>query len=430
MFRAQRDIMTTIACAPTAATSTHADGHAAWRSGARRVGYMDIPSDYVAGYEGARAIDPKLATTYVEHTQIADPLADEVMAKLSEFDQERSRELLHVAMDADDEEELRDLPPFMREFFHEISKEPDWVDHSAFIPGIRMFHRNSQLVLGSMVGGTLVEGFSTNISKSFFITGRLRDQGVRRLRQNNRHMVEMFIPGGLERSGDGWRLTVRLRLVHAAIRRLLNESGEWDHEAWGVPISSAHLGYAISAFSARLLKHLKNLGAVFDEEERASFMQVWRYDGYVMGIPEEVLFRDEASADRIFGIGSLCEPEPGMESVAMAHALVNSAPLVAGIEDPGERRRLSKYVFSVSRALIGNGMADQLMYPKSMTFGVLPWFRMQKRYETLLSRLFQKRRADSNFARFTGLFGVSQFDEEGITYGLPDHVYAERSTKW
>ena len=41
-----------------------------------------------------------------------------------------------------------------------------------------MFHRNSHLILGAFVGGTLVEGFATNIAKSFFITGRVRDQGV------------------------------------------------------------------------------------------------------------------------------------------------------------------------------------------------------------------------------------------------------------
>ena len=37
------------------------------------------------------------------------------------------------------------------------------------------------------------------------------------------------------------------------------------------------MGYAITAFSARLLKHLESLGAEFNDEERASFMQVWRY---------------------------------------------------------------------------------------------------------------------------------------------------------
>ena len=78
---------------------------------------------------------------------------------------------------------------------------PDWVDHQSFLPGCRLFHRHTRLVLAGMVGGTLVEGFTTNIAKSFFLTGRLRDKGQRRLKQNNRHMLEIFMPGGLDRKG-------------------------------------------------------------------------------------------------------------------------------------------------------------------------------------------------------------------------------------
>ena len=180
---------------------------------------------------------------------------------------------------------LAGAPPALRELFENLRSPPDWVDPSAFIPGVRMFHRNSQLVLGAFVGGTLVEGFSTNISKSFFITGRVRDQGVRRLQQNNRHIVEIFMPSGMERGGDGWKLSVRIRLVHAQVRRLLNNSHEWDAEAWGAPISAAHTGYAITAFSARLVRHLTSLGAVFTKEERKSFLDVWRYSGTPDGHP-------------------------------------------------------------------------------------------------------------------------------------------------
>ena len=106
------------------------------------------------------------------------------------------------------------------------------------------------------------------------VTGRLREYGVRRLRQNNRYMIEIFMPGGLERSGDGWKLSVRIRLIHAQIRCLLNNSDEWDTEAWGVPLSSAHMGFALAAFSARLLKHMQSLGAKFNDEEREGFMKV------------------------------------------------------------------------------------------------------------------------------------------------------------
>ena len=391
---------------------------------------MNMPSDYLPGYERARAVDPDVTSRYIEHTTLGDPEADELMEALADLGSEGSRQVLQLAMDAESPADLRELPPVVRDFFEEIAVPPDWVDFAAYTPGIRMFHRNSRLVLGAMVGGTLVEGFSTNISKSFFITGRVRDQGVRRLKQNNRHMVEIFLPGGMQRSGDGWKLSVRIRLVHAQVRRLLNGSEDWDHEAWGTPISAAHVGYAITAFSARLLKHLRSLGAVFDDEERASFLQVWRYSGYLMGIPETILFKDEEEALRLYDIGTLCEPDPEMEAVAMASALVNSAPLIIGIDEPEERQRLAKYVFTISRALIGNKLADQLHYPKSPTRGVLAWFRMQERYHRLLYRLFPKRVQASSFSRFTSLLDASGYDEAGITYALPDHVHAEESSRW
>ena len=217
------------------------------------------------------------------------------------------------------------------------------------------------MVLVGFVAGVLIEGFTTNIAKSFFITGRVRDQGIRRLMQNNRHMIDIFLPGGLERDGDGWKLSVRIRIIHGRVRHLLAHSDEWNHEAWGMPLSSAQLGCAISAFSARLLKHMKTLGADYTDEEHDSFMAVWRYSGHLMGIPDTILFRDAEEALKLYDVGLMCEPSVELESLVMAHSLVNSAPMVAGVTEPAERRELTKYVYRLSRGLIGNELADQLV---------------------------------------------------------------------
>lgn len=392
---------------------------------------LDLPTCYRAGYARARALDPKTASNYVAHARVGDPVADAMMAVLEEIGPRDSWRIIQRVMDdLDDERALKEAPREVRDFFEELKTPPDWVDEAALIPGMRMFHRNSRIILGAFVGGTLVEGFSTNISKSFFTTGRLREQGVRRLKQNNRHMLEMFVPGGMDRGGDGWKLSVRVRMVHAQVRRLIANSGDWDFDELGTPVSSAHLGFAITAFSARLLKHMKSLGAVYDDEERASFMQVWRYGGYLMGIPESILYRDEAEALHIFKIGGMCEPEPDFESIAMANSLINSAPLLIGLTDPEERRHLAKYVYRVSRALIGKELANKLKYPRSPTVGVLPWFRMQGRIERTLGRLFQKHMRQTNYTNLTSLLEVSVFDEAGISYKLPDHVYAEESGQW
>ena len=391
---------------------------------------MKIPSEYREGYEKARAVAPDIAANYIAHTHIGDPLAEAMAADLAELSSEESGRLIQAAMNGEGGEALRDAPDSLRKFFEEADTRPEWLDYSAFASGVRMFHRSSRVILAAFVAGVLIEGFTTNIAKSFFITGRVRDQGIRRLGQNNRHMVEIFFPGGLYQNGDGWKLSVRIRIIHAQVRHLLKNSEEWDTEAWGIPISAAHLGYALSAFSARLLKHMKTLGADYNDEEYASFMAVWRYTGHLMGIPEAILFRNADEALRLYDVGLMCEPTPSIESIVMAHSLVNSAPLIAGMTDPESRRHLARYVYRISRKLIGRKTAESLMYPSISSFGVVWWFRMQQRYGRFLEKLFPGRRQNSNFTRFTSLLGASLFDEEGIHYTLPDHVYAEESTKW
>ncbi len=389
-----------------------------------------IPADYKPGYEKARQFAPDIADNYVAHTFIGDPLAEAMTEDLSELSPEESTRLVEAAMNRESEEALRDAPASLRKFFSHVETPPEWLDYAAFAPAVRMFHRNSQVILAAFVAGVLIEGFTTNIAKSFFITGRVRDQGIRRLGQNNRHMMEIFLPGGLYRDGDGWKLSVRIRIVHARLRHLLNNSEDWDTEAWGMPLSAAHLGYAISAFSARLLKHMKTLGAEYNAEEYASFMTVWRYTGHLMGIPETILFRDADEALRLYDVALMCEPAYQAESVVMAHSLVNSAPLIAGRSDPAERRSLAQYVYRMSRALIGKEVAEGLMYPPFSSFGAVGWFKLQQRYGHILGKLSPGRRQNSNFVRFTSMLDTSLFDEEGIRYTLPDHVYAEESTKW
>ena len=134
---------------------------------------MNIPLDYRPGYEKARAAGPEIASKYVEHTLIGDPLAEELADDLSLLSPEEQGRLIEAGMNRDGEA-LKDAPASLRRFFEDAETPPEWLDFSAFDPGVRMFQRNSKLVLVGFVAGVLIEGFTTNIAKSFFITGRVR----------------------------------------------------------------------------------------------------------------------------------------------------------------------------------------------------------------------------------------------------------------
>ena len=336
--------------------------------------------------------------------------------------------LIKAAMDEDDKG-LSDPPQSLLDFFENISHPPDWWDPSFIDPGIRSFHRHSDMILQAFAAGVLVEGFTTNIARSSIITGRLRDQGVRRLKNNNRHVIEIFWPQGLERQGDGWKLSLRIRLVHAQVRRLLRHAPDWEREAWGDPISAAHLAFAASAFSARLLKHSRRIGVPFSKEESDSFMMIWLYSAYLMGIPETILPHSEAEALKLYDVARICEPYPDFESVIMANALVSSVPLLLGLTMDDEGAEVRKLAYTVARAFIGDELADQLKFPPANTRGIIGKMWLNTKLGRFKRGLVPGKSRADRFNNFSGLVEVSVYDDS-ISYRLPDHVYSEQSKRW
>ena len=390
---------------------------------------MQIPVAYQPGYEKARASNPELADKYIEHTLIGDPEADALVNAIADADQEQQGELIRAGMD-EDEEVLRSAPPAVGEFFERISTPPEWFDPEVVYAGCRKFHAYSDLFLTAFVTDIIVRGFTTLISQSFFITGRLTDRGVRRLRQNIRHLLEIMLPGGLERHGEGWKLSVRLRLVHARVRQQLLDSEEWDQEAHGMPLSAAHIALASCNFSGMMLWAAGRIGARLNDEERDSFMQIWCYTAWLIGVPDALIFRDEAEACGTFRVGYMCEPPLGVEAIAMANSVINSAPLVIGIEDKDERKALVAYGYRLSRALLGDELADQLMFPKSRTAGSLVYLRLRRRIQEAIDALRgPKQRAKGlRTQNFMTMLDISVLDEDKISYRLPDELHGDPSS--
>ena len=381
------------------------------------------PSAYAEGYAKARDHDRAAADNYIRHTTIGDPALDPVMEELSSLSPAVLHHFIWAGIEQQDEV-LRKAPQALRDFFASLDEPPPWLDYEEFRHGVRAFHANVDLMLVAFVTGVLVEGFSTLIAKSFNMTGRVSST-KRRLQQNNRQIMDIFFPGGLRRENDGWKLSARIRFVHARVRSLLARSDEWNHEAWGTPISAAHLGFAISTFSHRLLEYAQQVGARLDLRERASVLGVWRYTGYVMGIPETILYTSGAEAERIYRIAYLCEPPPDADSATVANALIQSIPEIANITDPAERESVINLAYRLSRALIGSQLADRFGYPKTPVVGTLFLYRMKQRMARALKGGSMVRSGN-----FTQLLQISAYDDYGLTYELPDHEKHSLSSPW
>lgn len=387
---------------------------------------LQAPGAYLEGYATARGVDPALADAYIRHTRIGDPDLDPVIEEVADLAGDQLQRAIRAGIEQD-AEALRQAPRSLRHFFEDKVGPPPWLDFEAHAPAVRAFNVNAANVLVAFVCGVLIEGFSTLISKSFATTGRVLnpESARRRLMQNNRHLMEVFFPGGMERDGDGWKLSTRLRFVHGRVRHLLANSGAWDVGYYGTPISAAHLGLATTVFSMRLLEHAALVGAVFNEDEQASVMQVWRYAGVAMGVPEAILFVDRDHARRIFEIAHLCEPEPDSDAAAMANALIGAIPLTAGIEGERQQRKVMKLAYRLSRSLIGKELADQLQFPRMNTVGSLAAFRARQRLQR-----FAQGRQKVRLTNFSQMLDISVYDRPDERYRMPDHYLSARSNPW
>ena len=391
---------------------------------------MEIPSAYAAGYQAARKIDAEAADAYIRHTKVGDPPADRVVEDLATADPPIN---VHAAIAAALNTPMdppENVPESLRELVSDLCVVPDWYDPELARRASLAFVRNSNIVPAALAGAAIVEGFSTLISKSFRVRGRVIDNGIRRLRQNLLHLADQYLPGGMEPAADGWRLTLRIRLVHAQSRRLILRSDEWDHAMYGMPISIAHVLLASTTFSARLIQHCWRLGANFSDVEAEAYVHVWRYTAYILGVPEPLLFGSMADALRQFEVGMACEPVPDEDAIIMANSIVNSAPLLLGYESPTERRPLAKYIYQVCRELIGDELADHFLFPPHQRIKQVWLLRLENRARRVLpSRLlaWMKDRPDYDYMKMLRISDVGDTEQ---SYRLPTALHDEDSQPW
>lgn len=388
----------------------------------------NAPSAYQAGYERACVLDPGLAEQYIRHTCIGDPLADAVIDSLAPFSPGKVNRFIKAGMQQD-AEVMAEAPRLLRDFFDMIETPPEWFDPAIMRGGYRAFHSYSDLFIPAFFVATL-QNASTLIAKAFYASGRtMSGFGPRRVRQNTRHFIEIMLPGALDRQGDGWKLSVRIRLVHAQLRRLIRDQGSWDEEVYGTPLSAAHMALASANFSATTLRQAQRLGAEMDEEMRYGYMQAWRYASWLIGTPELFLFEgDEEKTHELHRIAHAAEPPPADESVVIANALVNALPKIAGKTDLAKHQAFLTRTYRISRALLGNDLADQLQFPKCDTRGLLRRMRVLRQVHAMSHKLAPNIAQKWRGNNFVFLLEASMLDD--LRYRLPDHLQAQMTTPW
>lgn len=145
-----------------------------------------------------------------------------------------------------------------------------------------------------------------------------------------------------------------------------------------------------------------------------------------------MLFRNEKDALEIVRVSLACEPPYEDESIVMANALINSAPIVIGITDKRARAKVAKLGYRLARALLGHDTADRLRFPKYATLGLLPYLRTMRRLRHFMRRSSPRASSSMRLTNFGALLDATVLEDSsgGFSYNLPDHYVADRAAKW
>jgi hypothetical protein len=249
-----------------------------------------------------------------------DPLADAVVEAFSRLPPGTGRRMLEEAL-RNGIGSVSGAPDALRALFAEVDHVPAWVDRDAIERGGELLFRAGWFG-GLSLGTSLIYGYaSPGGNKPLVFSGRLNEQAPRRLMETSRFVEATCLPGGLRRFAEGFAITVKVRVMHAQVRRLLLESGRWSSEDWGLPINQHDMGGTSLLFSAVPIDSLRKLGFEHGEEEIHLFMQLWRYSGYLMGVSPEVLPTSEREARRLMDMIASTEAEPDDDSRRLTRAL-------------------------------------------------------------------------------------------------------------
>lgn len=162
------------------------------------------------------------------------------------------------------------LPRPLREFFAVVDTVPDWVDFDLLEKGARAFRRmgrsrNDVLLQLSLIGGYRFGGPPDLLVATGGPTG---STAIRRLDETQKWGTAVGEPGGMRRGGEGFKLTVHVRAMHALVNHQFETNGRWDVARWG------------------------------PRDESRAVMHLWKYVGWLMGVDEEWLFDSERQQHR------------------------------------------------------------------------------------------------------------------------------------
>jgi hypothetical protein len=235
-------------------------------------------------------IDRDLATRLRRGLWESDPVADDVVIAFSQVPGGAGWRMLDRAL-ADGLDTVPDAPRALHAMLAPILTPPDWVNWELVDAGAVAYGCAG---LANVFAGARALGYGypiARIAKVLLGTGRIEEMAGKRLVETGHFVLAATAPDGMRPGGggDGIATCIRVRLVHAYVRRHMLAQDDWDLQRDAIPLNTTDTAATLNiGLFALHVQGLEQIGIRHTPAELEALAHMWRWIGYVMGLPDDL----------------------------------------------------------------------------------------------------------------------------------------------
>jgi hypothetical protein len=297
--------------------------------------------------------------------ETVDPPADAVAASLCDSGAHRlvADLIKNRQMWEADGEPSRLLPEDIRAYMKVASTLPTWRITRAIAEAEAFFLQyglaSSTLLACASLPQCYVMKYGTEV---LAYTKFLQVDPQRRIRETAQMVMDVMCPRGLEPGERGVRATMKVRVMHAIVRHMIdhdprakpNPSDPALRARFGKPINQEDMAYTLMTFSYVVVEGFRTMGYAMTDSQRDSYVHCWNVVGYLMGIREELLPAHFSDARELFD--TIQRRQQGQSDAGQKL----TAALLKALEDAVPGRHHDPLPAALTRKLVGSATADTL----------------------------------------------------------------------
>jgi len=328
--------------------------------------------------------------------EVGDQVVKEVYFKKN-F-QEASKEMEGYIRNGFSEED--NIPESVKKLFRQTQRMPGWLDYELVRKGAELCMRSNLDALISLRDYCLMGGYDyAYLNKPLIATEALKKGAVKRLSETLDFWVNVTRYDALEIHRKGYEFAVKTRLIHSYARLSIKKHVKnWDTENWGEPINSWDMMATYIGFSLVFIHSLHKLGAQISGEEEKGLFHLWKYVGYLLGIPEHLLPNNKQEATQYFYLWTSVQPPADEDSVLLAHSLLNESLINPALKYKFQRKNLRYLHICCTWFLLDDEVCKRLRIPEVASRKAFPLVKrtLTKIYESTVSREARIRKGDQS----------------------------------